>query len=204
MPDLNVVFDVPKWVEAGVASGRLQIFGGVVRDNAGRIMHHLSEAACRAPRLSGGGKLAIVAVAVAAVAGGGYLLYRRYSRKGKSLAALELVESAMTAYLGQARERSLTLDDVEDLADALATFLDHLRKPEYRDAQISVPNDVHEKLRDFLRSLRAFNQAAHKQLPALPQPPLAVSEYTSLETLLDGLLGQVRYQQSALKVARAT
>ena len=201
MAVLNVVFDVPKWVEAGVTSGKLQVIGGVVRDNAGRIAHHLSEAACRAPR---GGKLAIVAVAVAAAAGGGYLLYRRYSRKGKTLAALELVESAMTVYLGHARERSLTLDDVEALADALATFLNHLRKPEFSDAQISVSNDVHEKLGDFLRSLRAFNQAAHRQLPALPKPPSAVNEYISLETQLDELLGQVRYQQSALEVASAT
>lgn len=201
MADLNVVFDVPKWVEAGVASGKLQVFGGVVRDNAGRIVHHLSEAACRAPR---GGKLAIVALAVAAAAGGGYLLYRRYSRKGKTLAALELVESAMTVYLDHAREGKLTLDEVEALSDALGTFLNHLRKPEFRDAQIIVSNDVQEKLRDFLRSLRAFNQAAHKKLPALPKPPSAVSKYISLETLLDELFEQVRYQQSVLVMASAT
>ena len=89
MANLNVVFDVPKWVKAGLESGKLRVFGGVVRDNAGRIVHHLSEAARHAPPK--GGKLAIAAVVVAAAAGGGYLLWRRCSRKGKTLAALELV-----------------------------------------------------------------------------------------------------------------
>lgn len=88
MAVLHVVFEVPKWVEAGVGSGELQIFGGVVRDNAGRIVFMLREASRRALRL-GGGRLFLGAVVVAAAAGGGYLLYRHYSRKGRTLAALE-------------------------------------------------------------------------------------------------------------------
>ena len=92
---------------------------------------------------------------------------------------------------------------MEALAGALTTFLNHARKPEFRTAQINVSNDVQEKLQDFLRSLRAFNQTAYKQLSSLPKPPSAASEYISLETLLDELLGHVRYQHSALEVASA-
>lgn len=203
MAVLEVVFEVQKWVEAGVRSGELQVFGGVVCDNAGRIVFMLREASRRAPRL-GRGKLVIVAVVIAAAAGGGYFLYRRYSRKGRTLAALESVETTLTAYLGHARERRLTLGDVDALAAALATFLDYLRKPEFRDVQISLPNDVYEKLGDFLRSLHAFNQAAHEEHPALPTPPAAITDGGSLEPLLDELLRQVRYQESALEVVRAT
>jgi|GEM_PF-3361614 hypothetical protein len=203
MAVLDVVFEVPKWVDAGVRSGELQVFGGVVRDNAGRIVFMLRDASRRAPRL-GRGKFVIVAVVIAAAAGGGYFLYRRYSRKGRTLAALESVESTITAYLGHARERRLTRGDVEALAAALQTFLDHLRKPEFSDVQISLPKDVYEKLQDFLRSLHAFNHAAHEEHPALPTPPAAITHGGSLEPLLDELLRQVRYQGSALEVVRAT
>src|SRR5579875_675058 len=173
MAVLDVVFEAPKWVDAGVRSGELQVFGGVVRDNAGRIVFMLRDASRRAPRL-GRGKFVI-----AAAAGGGYFLYRRYSRKGRTLAALESVESTITAYLGHARERRLTRGDVEALAAALQTFLDHLRKP-------------------------AFNHTAHEAHPALPTPPAAITPGGSLEPLLDELLRQVRSQGSALEVVRAT
>src|SRR5579875_495142 len=198
MAVLDVVFEAPKWVDAGVRSGELQVFGGVVRDNAGRIVFMLRDASRRAPRL-GRGKFVI-----AAAAGGGYFLYRRYSRKGRTLAALESVESTITAYLGHARERRLTRGDVEALAAALQTFLDHLRKPEFSDVQLSLPKDGYEKLQDFLRSLHAFNRAAHEERPALPTPPAAITHGGSLEPLLDELLRQVRYQGSALEVVRAT
>ena len=190
-----------------MGSGELRLFGGVVRDNAGEIVVHLREVSRSIRQEHGEGKFAIAAAlgvaAVAATAGGVYLLYRRYSRKGKALATLEAVDSTMTAYLAHGIERDITPGDVEALAAALETFLDLRRKPEFSDVQIRVSNDVYEKLRDFLRSLRAFNEAAHEQLPALPKPPAAITNGGSLDLLLDELLGQVRYQESALDVVRA-
>src|SRR5216684_9150983 len=97
MPKLTVVFQVPAWIEAGVKSGELGIFGGVVRDNSGRIVYMLKEGARLAPRMVKG-KIAIAVFGVAAVAGLGYWAYKRYSKKGKIIAQLESLDAAILTY----------------------------------------------------------------------------------------------------------
>lgn len=203
MPVLEVAFNVPAWVEAGVRTGQLQVFGGVVRDNSGRIVYMLREAG-RSVRRVGGAKLAIVALAIAAAgaaAWGIWLLVNR--RKAKTLTALESVESSMTTYLGRARKRKLRVDDVEALVAALTTFLELRRDPKFKRVQLSVPDDVYEKLRDLVQALQAFNESAHERCSALPEPPALVSNDGALEPLFDNLLQQVRYQGAALELVRA-
>lgn len=204
MGELEVLFSVPDWVEAGVKSGDLRIFGGVVREASGPIAHHLVEAIRREPRRASG-KVAIgvgIGVVVAAAAAGAYWVYGRVSRKKRALAALNPVDDTMAAYLAHARDRHLTIDDVEAFAAALSTCLDTWRKPEFREVQILVSDDVSEKLRDVLRCLCAFNQAAHEQVVALPEPPPSTLDGGSIVTLLDDLLEQVIYQESALEALR--
>lgn len=204
----NVDFEVPPWVEAGVNSGKLHVFGGVVRDNFGRIVLHLPEAIRSKPK-NGLDEIAVgtaISVAVVTVVVGfAYLVYRRFTRKERVLlAALEAVDNQMTAYLVHAQEHNLTLDDAEALSAELAMFLELWRKPEFSDVQISVSSDVDERLRDFVRFLHAFNEAARKQVLALPKPPAAITDGISLKPLLNELLGQIRYQESILDLVRAT
>jgi hypothetical protein len=207
MGELEVVFDVPDWVEAGVKAGDLRIFGGVVREVGGPIAHHLQEAMRREPSegASRFGLATAIGVAIGAVAvGGAYLVYRRFSRKQRVLEALEAVDNKMTTYLVNARDRDLNLSDVQALSTALATFLGIRRRPEFHDVQITVPDEVYQKLRDFLRSLQAFNEAAHEQLFALPAPPPAtITDGTSIDWLLDDLLEQAFYQESAFDLVNA-
>jgi len=202
---LEVAFHVPQWVEAGVAAGELHVFGGVVRDNAGQIVLHLREAIRNTPRNKVGPiALAVgIGMAVGALAAGGvYYVYTRRSRKGRLLAALEAVDGEMSTYLVHAQQRALTPDDVESLSTALAAFVDVWHQPKFRDVEISVPDDVYQRLQDFLASLRAFNEAAQHQLPALPKPPAAMADGSSTAALFDDLLGQVRYQESILDRVR--
>lgn len=206
MAVLEVVFEVPKWVEAGVRSGELHVFGGVVRDSAGQIVLHLREAIRKPQNELGKYSLAVIVGAAvgAAVGFAGYHLHRRLSRKGRALAALESVDSTMSAYLVSAQQHCLTIADVEALSAALTSFLEMWRRPEFRDVQIKVSSEVYMRLHDFLRSVRSFNQAAHAQLPVLPNPPAVVADGSSLDSLLDELLEHVRYQEAALDVVRAT
>ena len=63
-----------------------------------------------------------------------------------------------------------------------------------------IPVEVHEKLQEFLSSLRAFNAAAHDRTHSLPGPPPSITD-GSLLVLLENLHAQLRYQEMAL-VAR--
>ena len=78
MAKLKMLFDVPKWVEMGLREGSLKTSGGVVRDDAGRIVHILRESAERASRSRNPYVLAGLAAAAIAV-----IVYSVYSRNKK-------------------------------------------------------------------------------------------------------------------------
>ena len=78
---LEVMFDVPDWVEEGVQSGAFQIFGGVIRNSEGEIVCHLKEAIAELSKSKT--RYVIIGLAVTAVAGGAYYVYKKVAKKGE-------------------------------------------------------------------------------------------------------------------------
>ena len=97
MGKIDILFEVPSWIETGVSKKQLQILGGVVRDNHGRIVYMLKEGIEKGSKY-GKGRLAIIAMAGVLLAGAGYLVIRKLSKKGKATNQLQIIDRAMLNY----------------------------------------------------------------------------------------------------------
>jgi hypothetical protein len=191
--NLTVMLEVPKWVEVGVRSGSLNIFGGVVRDNAGRIVYMLKEGTRMVPRLARG-RLLLVGLGVAVAAGISYAIYKRVSNKGRTLGTLESVEKAILTYSKHAKDQHLSLDNVRQLSSELQAFIDLMESPEFQDTKITIDVDSAQKLKDFYDSLRAFNLKIREEKRIAKDVPLALATLEPCE-LTKQLREQLRFQE---------
>lgn len=153
MAQVAVLFDVPKWIAAGIRTGRLRLFGGVVRNNAGHVVRMLKEGS-KTARFGGSTGAAGLVLAAAAL---GYGIYRRFGSKAKVLDALEAVERAMLTYASAAQAQRLTVDHIRGLASELQNLMTTMASPEFRDANFALDAEAANKLREFYASLRTFN-----------------------------------------------
>lgn len=191
MAQLEVLFEVPRWVEAGVKSGQLSIFGGVVRDNAGRIAYMLKEGTKLSRRARG--PWAIGILALAAAAGVGYAIYRVARRKPKHF-ELRDVDRAILTYASEAQAQRLTVEQIRALASELESLADAMESPELKDATFELDSQVASKLRDFYLSVRTFNLQLQAQIAPTRELPELIESDCPL-ALTRAIRDQLLFQQ---------
>lgn len=139
----QVAFDVPTEIAVGLATGKYVQWGGVVRDNAGRIICLLKPAdvqngANKALRIADQAvqlakrnkKVAIAALAVAGVAvvGGGIYAGMTHVRHGKEDAmrkrCMADFSTAFSEYLKALGDGELTVEMIDRLEDTIAALND--------------------------------------------------------------------------------
>lgn len=198
MAKLKKLFDVPEHIARGVRDGPLRITGGVVRNNAGQIVHILKDSAEKASRSSN--PYILAAIAAAAIAAITYSVYNSNKKKRTAESTLQpssefptidpdAFEKAIRAYWESTRDQHLSLDEIRGLATELQTFIEFMESSDFQNAKISIDNaDILEKLRDFHNSLRALNLKLQegKQIPK--EVPPALTTYDALERGRDGII----------------
>ncbi|MFW0161683.1 hypothetical protein [Actinomyces sp. SKVG-SVH-4(1)] len=119
---VQVVLDVPADIAIGIANGTLVRVGSVVRDGAGHIVKHLSEAG---PRPDGD----LVRVGEVArslsrsklgktIVVGGVLLVGLFAVKSwKRRRCLDSLNASLYSYLSAVQEGELTVKQIDDLSD---------------------------------------------------------------------------------------
>jgi hypothetical protein len=179
MAQLRVLFDVPKWIEVGVKTGQLSIFGGIVRNNAGRIVYMLKEGT-RLARFARG-PWALPALAVAAAAGVGYGIYKLLSDRPKALEELEAVDRAILTYGSAAHAQRLNVEEIRSLAAELQNLIAAMESPELKDAAFDLDAEAADKLREFYASLRSFNMRLKEEVKRTREVPQLVDTGRVLE-----------------------
>ena len=204
MAKLDMLFEVPKWVGIGLRSDSFKISGGVVRDNAGKIVHILQEGTKIAPRLPG--PLILAGLAAVAVAGIGYYLYSR-SKKGRTSESptidLYAFEQAIRTYCESAKKQSLSLDEIRQLSSELQRFINLMESSDFQDAEISIDNaDALEKLRDFHNFLRTFNLKLQEEKQTTKEVPPTLATYDTLVMGRNGIISAHPASSNTLDLTR--
>jgi len=200
MPTTTVKFRIPPDI-AGQIGGRYHLFGGVVRDNAGRVVRMLEPMARDAGQAARKDlRVAVVALAVAAVAGGSVYLYTRLNKRARLARKLEQVDEALAPGM---RNAELTKEDLATLRNAIADFLNVATSATYRDVRLSVPQVELQKLRTLAAALAEFSAGLRSTKDDDPAPPALPDESSDLLSLLASVRDQVEYQTRRWPVAEA-
>ena len=204
MAKLNMLFEVPKWVAMGLGDGSFRISGGVVRDNAGKIVHILQEGAKITPRLPG--PLVLAGLAAVAAAGIGYYLYSQSKKRRTSETPTinrDAFEQAIRTYCESAKKQRLSLDEIQQLASELQQFINLMESPDFQDAEISIDNtDAIEKLRDFHNFLRTINLKLQEEQQITKEVPPALATYDTLVMGTDGVISAHPASSNTLDLTR--
>lgn len=204
MTKLKVLFDVPKWVKKGLDNGSFQRSGGVIRDNAGRIVHFLKEGTGRTPQLPG--PLILAGLAAVAVVGIGYYLYSRRKKERMSESPtidLDAFEKAIRTYYESAKKQRLSLAEIRQLSSELQKFINLMESSDFQDAEISIDNtDALEKLRDFHNFLRAINLKLQEEQQITKEVPPALATYDTLVMGTNGVISAHPTSSNTLDLTR--
>lgn len=171
----QVAFEVPAEIALGIASGKYVQWGGVVRDNAGRIICLLKPAdvqngANKALRIADQAvqlakqnkKVAIAALAFAGVAavGGGIYAGMTHVRHSKEDAmrkrCMADFSAAFSEYLKALGDGELTVEKIDRLEDAIVALNDGKEgfTVEIKDDQFE---DIVKSVRDYTERLSKAN-----------------------------------------------
>lgn len=176
----QVAFVIPKAIEAGLASGELVRYGGVVRNAAGHIVKHLDEVPT--PKLDKAlgvarafaqknPKLVIVGAAATVAIGGAAVAVSAVKRK-KINAAKEKLELALGDYLKAIVDQSMNLEVVDALDIALA----ELRSLTGKQTSDLISSEVLDSLVSYSRDFILHNSP--KELTAAETPQvMSLEEY---------------------------
>jgi hypothetical protein len=196
MPLLDVTLQLSEEIACGLAAGRYQLFGSVVRDNAGRVVTMLEPALKQSARAARSNpKIALAALAVAGVAGAVVFVGSRCTRKARLTRELAKVDQTIQATLTE-HPKELTCDDLRTIRASIDDFLTFTDHPHYEAVSLEVSPDARRMLAAFAEALRSFSS----RLNALgdqkePVPELKVAPDTSLLPLLSAMRAQLDYQE---------
>lgn len=157
----QTALSIPPEIEAGLATGELIRYGGVVRNQTGQIVKHLSDAA----RPGSAGKLAprvatqlksprvlVGAVAVSAVAAGAgaiaVMTKRKNGRSSPMPECLVQYDAALAAYLEAVRAGQLQVSTIDRLIASLDAVVAYSEETGGIDLDFST--DRAGKLADFV------------------------------------------------------
>ncbi|GIG93298.1 hypothetical protein [Plantactinospora endophytica] len=185
MPIINVPLDVPDDIFAGLETGELTRYGGVVRDAAGTIVKHLQDGLFSentAEKATGGkgSKIVVASLAVAAVVAIGVAAYKVVTGRKQGAEAPECVRKFTTSlgtYLDAARAGKLGVDEVE----LVITDLDAV-KAESDSGRITVDfaidrwQELTRMVAEHTRKLAAANGIGASDLRELSNPSNVIVE----------------------------
>lgn len=160
----QVAFVIPARIEAGLATGKLVRYGGVVRDGAGHIVMHLKEVPT--PQLDktlalthefakANKKTLIVAIAATVAIGGTAIAVTAVKRKKIDKVEKQL-QAAMSAYF-----KAIVAQDMNaKVIDELDRSLGELRAVTGKPITDLIDGDVLDSLIDYSRSFILHNAPA--------------------------------------------
>lgn len=196
MPLLDITVKLSEEIACGLADGRYQLFGSVVRDNAGRVVTMLEPLVRRSARAARSNpKVAIAALAVAGAAGAVIYVGSRFTRKSRLTRELAKVDRAIQATLTE-HPTELTRDDLRAIRASVDDFLKFTENQQYEGVMLDVSTDARRMLVAFAEALRSFSSRLRELgCQKEPVPELKRIEDGKLLPLLNAIRLQLDYQE---------
>ncbi len=169
----QVAFAIPARIEAGLATGELVRYGGVVRDGAGHIVMHLKEvptpqfdkALASARAFAKANKTTLIVGTVATAAIGGTAIAVSTMKRMKINKADRQFQAAMSAYF-----KAIVAQDMNaKVIDELDRSLGELRALTGKSTTDLIEGDVLDSLIDYSRNFIVHNAPAEFEQVELGQ-----------------------------------
>lgn len=160
----QVAFEIPERIEAGLATGELVRYGGVVRDGAGHIVMHLKEiptpqfdkALASARAFAKANKTTLIVGTAATFAIGGTAIAVTAMKRMKIDKADKQLQAAMSAYF-----KAIVAQDMNaKVIDELDRSLGELRALTGKPTTDLIDGDVLDSLIDYSRNFIVHNAPA--------------------------------------------
>ncbi|MFQ3789626.1 hypothetical protein [Halomonas sp. A29] len=195
MSNINVIFNVPTWVETGLKSGQLHLFGGVIRDNAGKIVYHLKGGVEQAAK-SGNGKVLIAVGAVTALAVGGYFIYKKFNKKEAASGEGEKLQEKMSEYLIAASQQDFSLANIQALSKEISTFMKSCDAAGISPDKIFADRQIAIKFKEVYDALVDFNSRLARSKEVTYEHPLNIGDNSA--QILRGISKQLNIQKALI------
>lgn len=195
MSNINVTFKVPTWVNAGLRSGQLQLFGGVIRDNAGKIVYHLKGGMEQAAK-SGNGKVLIAVGAVTALAVGGYFIYKKFNKKEAASDKGIKLQKKMSEYLISASQQDFSLANIQTLSSEISAFMKNCDTAGISPDKVFADRQTAIKFKEVYDALVDFNSRLARSKEVTYEHPLNIGD-NSAQVLL-GISKQLSIQKTLI------
>ncbi|AHU90441.1 hypothetical protein CQ11_03230 [Trueperella pyogenes] len=169
----QVAFAIPARIEAGLATGKLVRYGGVVRDDAGHIVMHLKEvptpqfdkALASVRAFAKANKTTLIVGTVATAAIGGTAIAVSTMKRMKINKADRQFQAAMSAYF-----KAIVAQDMNaKVIDELDRSLGELRALTGKSTTDLIEGDVLDSLIDYSRNFIVHNAPAEFEQVELGQ-----------------------------------
>lgn len=169
----QAAFAIPARIEAGLATGELVRYGGVVRDGAGHIVMHLKEvptpqfdkALASARAFAKANKTTLIVGTVATAAIGGTAIAVTAMKRMKIDKADKQLQAAMSAYF-----KAIVAQDMNaKVIDELDRSLGELRALTGKSTTDLIEGDVLDSLIDYSRNFIVHNAPAEFEQVELGQ-----------------------------------
>lgn len=152
MRKITVKFDVPDWVNDGLAKGDYEIFGGIVRKKSGEIIYHLKNAAQVTSK-----KYIVIAGVVIVLAGVGCYIYKKINKKAVLQEKAKYIESGIQKYIFDVSSQNFNIDDIKKLSQDLDEFVGLCNRLEVDGSSLFARGDMALRLTDLYRAIQGFN-----------------------------------------------
>ena len=144
-----MAFDVPLWVESGLAEGKLRVFG-VVRNLRGEIVYHLKDASKIVEKANG--KTKVIAMGIGVLAGGTSLAYKFLSNKEKLARKIDEFDKTLQNYLNEVLKTNLTIDKISELQQVCDGLIETLNKVDVN--KVRGTDGDKEKLNEIVNAIK--------------------------------------------------
>ena len=173
MPIQQIAFDVPPTIASKLLTGEYIQWGGIIRDQAGRIVKHLkpvqieqtgdqalnvAKSVKNATR-NNKNALIVVGAAVAAVAiAGGTTIYRQLKKDRHNKIAFAELNEALAGYMSAIDEGTLDVEKLDKAINAIDTVIEKIGD---KEVKIEIEGETFANLvrviRDYTERLHAAN-----------------------------------------------
>jgi len=158
MAVIQVFFDIPADIHAEIVKGTLKVFGGVVRDQKGRIVYHLKNVTKVVGNSPMNKQLAIgVAVTVGALAAyAGYIAMKNHKNRKALPTAIIKFDESFTKYILAAKNGKLENSMILNLDENVGILVDELSST---GAELDIQEAINiERLNKLIDSVRKLTQ----------------------------------------------
>lgn len=141
MPVQQIAFDIPPVIASKLLTGEFIQYGGIVRDQAGKIVKHLKpvqieqvggqamDVAKAVENIARNNKNAVIVVGVTVVAAaitGGTAVYQRIKKSRQNAVAFSDLNEALTRYMSAIDEGNLNVEQLDKAIAAIDAVIERL------------------------------------------------------------------------------